>query len=45
MFHNFTEELFESIPTVLFRYPDWSIPECPIFQKSRIERMPGYKTE
>ena len=45
MFHNFTDELFNSIPTVLFKYPDWSVPECPIFQKSRLERMHGYKRE
>ncbi|MBP3449573.1 MAG: TIR domain-containing protein [Spirochaetaceae bacterium] len=43
MFHNFTDELFNSVPTVLYKYPDWSIPECPIFEKSRLERMPGYR--
>lgn len=43
MFHNFTDELFNSVPSVLYKYPDWSIPECPIFEKSRLERMPGYR--
>ncbi len=40
MFHQFTDELFDSIPTVLYRYPNWSIPECPLFHKSRSERKP-----
>ena len=43
MYHDFTQELFHSVPTVLYRYPNWSDPNCPLFHKSREERMPGYR--
>ena len=33
------------IATVLYRYPNWSDPGCPIFKKSRFERMPQFKNE
>ena len=43
MYHDFTQELFHSVPNVLYRYPNWSTIECPIFWKSRRERMPEFK--
>ncbi len=43
MYHHFTSELFHSIPKVIYQYPNWSLPECPIFHSSRNDRMPGYK--
>ena len=43
MYHQFTTELFHSIPAVVYKYPNWSDRDCPIFKKSREERMPGYR--
>lgn len=45
MYHKFTQELFHSIPAVIYKYPNWSDRDCPMFRSSREDRKPGYKSE